>query len=512
MTTANVADEPLGCRIDPPDDSCVVEDVARDANVRQSLLDVAADFQASRHQGSVAESRSQASSLSFRTARAGRVNAVRPIDPIVSSTALPPAPTMAQTARPRCRSSHAAGDGQEHRQGNGAPLCRREPARARVPAQRLVGPSASLSRSRFVYHGATALHPPGSRLASGRSTVQALPAADRAASRYRRCRRQRRQPLTEVASAVDRAVSRWLPCGEAALAVTLRRRHDRRSVDADCGSSRFRRRSRTSAASGAFASFWPSCADRRSRSTPEPRSSRTATSATSSTRSRRARRTSSSTARRPVARSGPATPSVRSRCSSRAGAPPASWPGRRCACCRSSTRTSSGSCDAASPSSERALRRLGGERLAPVALRQSTRKTSQLPIGPCSTPSWLEDRSATGRRARRRARGRRDGGRGSARAPAATRAATSSVVSPSPHRPRTASGNLSAISVSVRPSQLPKFFSRRSRSTCDLEPVAAATASRRLARARRGRSSRRRPAARREASASALGLRESRRR
>ena len=41
--TANVADKPLSRRIDPPDDARRVEDVARDADVAKSLLDVAAD-------------------------------------------------------------------------------------------------------------------------------------------------------------------------------------------------------------------------------------------------------------------------------------------------------------------------------------------------------------------------------------------------------------------------------------------------------------------------------------
>ena len=49
MATANVAEKPLGCRIDPADDPCLVEDVARDADALQSLLDVAADCQARGH-------------------------------------------------------------------------------------------------------------------------------------------------------------------------------------------------------------------------------------------------------------------------------------------------------------------------------------------------------------------------------------------------------------------------------------------------------------------------------
>jgi hypothetical protein len=43
LTSANVADKPLGGRIDPANDSRRVEDVARDADVLQSLLDVPAD-------------------------------------------------------------------------------------------------------------------------------------------------------------------------------------------------------------------------------------------------------------------------------------------------------------------------------------------------------------------------------------------------------------------------------------------------------------------------------------
>ena len=57
VSTANIADESLGCRIDPPDDSRLVEHVARDADVLQSLLDVAADFQAGGHHASVADLR-----------------------------------------------------------------------------------------------------------------------------------------------------------------------------------------------------------------------------------------------------------------------------------------------------------------------------------------------------------------------------------------------------------------------------------------------------------------------
>ena len=59
VATANVAEKPLGCRIDPADDSRFVEDVARDADALQSLLDVAADCQASGHHRSVADSTAQ---------------------------------------------------------------------------------------------------------------------------------------------------------------------------------------------------------------------------------------------------------------------------------------------------------------------------------------------------------------------------------------------------------------------------------------------------------------------
>ena len=55
MATANIAEKPLGCRIDPADDSRCVEDVARDANAVQRLLDVAADFRPVTIAGSVAD-------------------------------------------------------------------------------------------------------------------------------------------------------------------------------------------------------------------------------------------------------------------------------------------------------------------------------------------------------------------------------------------------------------------------------------------------------------------------
>ena len=51
VATANVAEKLLGCRIHPPDDSRFVDDVARDVDVLQSLLDVGANCQASGHHG-----------------------------------------------------------------------------------------------------------------------------------------------------------------------------------------------------------------------------------------------------------------------------------------------------------------------------------------------------------------------------------------------------------------------------------------------------------------------------
>jgi hypothetical protein len=51
VTTANVAEKLLGCRIHPSDDPRFVHDVARDVDVLQSLLDVSADCQASGHLG-----------------------------------------------------------------------------------------------------------------------------------------------------------------------------------------------------------------------------------------------------------------------------------------------------------------------------------------------------------------------------------------------------------------------------------------------------------------------------
>ena len=46
LATANVPEKALGGGIDPADDSRLVEDVARDADAAESLLDVAADCQA----------------------------------------------------------------------------------------------------------------------------------------------------------------------------------------------------------------------------------------------------------------------------------------------------------------------------------------------------------------------------------------------------------------------------------------------------------------------------------
>jgi hypothetical protein len=43
VPSADVAQEPLGRRVDPPDDAVRVENVARDGNTGERLLDVAAD-------------------------------------------------------------------------------------------------------------------------------------------------------------------------------------------------------------------------------------------------------------------------------------------------------------------------------------------------------------------------------------------------------------------------------------------------------------------------------------
>ena len=71
MATANVAEKPLCCRIDPPDNAHFVEDIARDADALQGLLHIAVDCQATGHHGSVADQREVASRR-------------RRIDPIVS--------------------------------------------------------------------------------------------------------------------------------------------------------------------------------------------------------------------------------------------------------------------------------------------------------------------------------------------------------------------------------------------------------------------------------------------
>jgi len=51
VATANIADKPFGCSIHPPYDSRPVEDIARDTDPVQSLLDVAADSQAAERPG-----------------------------------------------------------------------------------------------------------------------------------------------------------------------------------------------------------------------------------------------------------------------------------------------------------------------------------------------------------------------------------------------------------------------------------------------------------------------------
>jgi hypothetical protein len=55
MATSDVAEKLLGRRVDPADDPGVVEDVARDADVFESPLDVTADCQARAHDRSVAD-------------------------------------------------------------------------------------------------------------------------------------------------------------------------------------------------------------------------------------------------------------------------------------------------------------------------------------------------------------------------------------------------------------------------------------------------------------------------
>ena len=59
VATTNVAEEPLGRGIDPPNDSRLIKDIAGDTHVLQGLLDVAADLQASGHRWSVTDPRWQ---------------------------------------------------------------------------------------------------------------------------------------------------------------------------------------------------------------------------------------------------------------------------------------------------------------------------------------------------------------------------------------------------------------------------------------------------------------------
>src|SRR4051794_14837328 len=53
LAAANVAYEPFGSRIDPPNDPGIVQDVARDPDAVQCLFDVSADSQAGGHHASV---------------------------------------------------------------------------------------------------------------------------------------------------------------------------------------------------------------------------------------------------------------------------------------------------------------------------------------------------------------------------------------------------------------------------------------------------------------------------
>ena len=55
MTTTNIAEEPLGGRIDPADNARCVEDVARHTDAAESLLDITADSQTSGHHGQAAD-------------------------------------------------------------------------------------------------------------------------------------------------------------------------------------------------------------------------------------------------------------------------------------------------------------------------------------------------------------------------------------------------------------------------------------------------------------------------
>src|SRR3974390_3093681 len=56
MPTAHVADKPLGRRIDPADYARLVEDVARDTEALESLLDIAAHRQHARHRSAASPS------------------------------------------------------------------------------------------------------------------------------------------------------------------------------------------------------------------------------------------------------------------------------------------------------------------------------------------------------------------------------------------------------------------------------------------------------------------------
>jgi len=144
VTTANVADKLLGCRVDPPDDSCFVEDVARDADVLESLLDVAADFQAGGHDGSVADlarrwswGREWKNDEWFRllgSAPVGERN--ERLDPFVSSTAPTPVSTVAYASLVAGVPRGKQGGGATLWGVMAAPLRRRGPARARALRER----------------------------------------------------------------------------------------------------------------------------------------------------------------------------------------------------------------------------------------------------------------------------------------------------------------------------------------------------------------------------------------
>ena len=55
VATTNIAEEPLGGRVDPADDSRCVEDVARDTDAAESLLDIATDSKTRSHHGQAAD-------------------------------------------------------------------------------------------------------------------------------------------------------------------------------------------------------------------------------------------------------------------------------------------------------------------------------------------------------------------------------------------------------------------------------------------------------------------------